>query len=170
MNAHANRCGLSLFVIVGVVVIPWTQQESITPFFLWYGYKKGHQMSKKTIIFQEYEKVETREVDELFSFSILFHNKWSLRNTIHQSEFVVVAMCRGLSKIALAKINQTDYLIIDDGVSSPRQLNDFLSMQCDSSMMVTPEMLYHAIYDSTDQLFPKMRLTDIYYNYKWLVK
>lgn len=29
-----------MFVIVGVVVIPWTQQESITPFFLWYGYKK----------------------------------------------------------------------------------------------------------------------------------
>ena len=108
-------------------------------------------MNKKTIIFQEYEKVGTREVDELFSFSILYHNKWSLRNTIHQSEFVVVAMCRGLSKIALAKINQTDYLIIDDGVSNPKQLNDFLSMQCDSSMMVTPEMLYHAIYDSTDQ-------------------
>ena len=131
---------------------------------------KRHQMSKKTIIFQEYEKVETREVDELFSFSILYHNKWDLRNTIHQSEFVVVAMCRGLSKITLAKINQTDYLIIDDGVSSPRQLNNFLFMQCDSSMMVTPEMLYNAIYDSTDQLFPKMRLTDIYYNYKWLVK
>lgn len=41
VNAHAMRCGLSLFVIVGVVVIPWTQQESITPFFLWYGYKKA---------------------------------------------------------------------------------------------------------------------------------
>lgn len=43
-------------------------------------------------------------------------------------------------------------------------------MQCDSSMMVTPEMLYHAIYDSAGQLFQKMRLTDIYYNYKWLIK
>lgn len=41
VNAHTIRCGLSLFVIVGVVVIPWTQQESITPFFLWYDYKKG---------------------------------------------------------------------------------------------------------------------------------
>ena len=121
-------------------------------------------MSKKTIIFQEYEKVETREVDELFSFSILYHDKWSLRNTIHQSEFVVAAMCRGMSKIALTKINQKDYLIIDDGVSNPKQINDFLSMQCDRNMMVTPEMLYHAIYDSTDQLFPKMRLTDIYYH------
>ena len=59
--------------------------------------QKGHQMSKKTIIFQEHEKVETREVDELFSFSILYHDKWNLRNITHQSEFVVVAMCRGLS-------------------------------------------------------------------------
>ena len=114
--------------------------------------------------------METREVDELFSFSILYHDKWSLRNIIHQSEFVVVAMCRGLSKIALIKINQKDYLIIDDGVSNSKQINEFLSMQCDRNMMVTPEMLYHAIYDSTDQLFPKMRLTDIYYNYKWLIK
>ena len=24
VNAHTIRCGLSLFVIVGVVVIPWT--------------------------------------------------------------------------------------------------------------------------------------------------
>lgn len=126
-------------------------------------------MSKKTIIFQEYEKVKTREVDELFSFSILYHDKWSLCDIIHQSEFVVVAVCRGLSKITLTKINQTDYLIVDDGVSFPRQINNFLSMQCDRSIMVTPKMLYHAIYDSTDQLFPKMRLTDIYYNYKWLV-
>ena len=30
MNARIIRCGLSLFVIVGVVVIPWTQQESTT--------------------------------------------------------------------------------------------------------------------------------------------
>ncbi|MDB9204375.1 hypothetical protein PN640_13480 [Odoribacter splanchnicus] len=30
VNAHTIRCGLSLFVIVGVVVIPWTQQESTT--------------------------------------------------------------------------------------------------------------------------------------------
>ena len=41
VNAHAIRRGLSLFVIVGVVVIPWTQQESITPFFLWYDYKRA---------------------------------------------------------------------------------------------------------------------------------
>jgi hypothetical protein len=34
--------------------------------------------------------------------------------------------------------------------------------------MVTAEMLYHAILDSTDDLFPKMRLCDIYYNYRWL--
>lgn len=33
MNALTIRCELSLFVIVGVVVIPWTQQESITPSF-----------------------------------------------------------------------------------------------------------------------------------------
>lgn len=132
--------------------------------------QKEHQMGKKTIIFQEQEKIETREVDELFSFSILYHDKGSLCNIIHPSEFVVVARCRGLSKIALIKFNQKDYLIIDDGVSNPKQINEFLSMQCDRNMMVTPEMLYHAIYDSTDQLFPKMRLTDIYYNYKWLIK
>ncbi|MFK2370854.1 hypothetical protein ACIXNP_02660 [Bacteroides fragilis] len=34
MNAHTIRCGLSLFVIVGVVVIPWTQQESTTLFYV----------------------------------------------------------------------------------------------------------------------------------------
>ncbi len=39
VNAHTIRCGLSLLVIVGVVVIPWTQQESTT-LLLWYGYKK----------------------------------------------------------------------------------------------------------------------------------
>lgn len=131
--------------------------------------QKECQMSMKAVIFQEYEKVETREIDDLFSFSILYHDKWNSCNTIHQSEFVVVAVCRGLSKIALNEINQTDYLIIDDSVSSSRQINDFLSIQCDKSMMVTPKMLYHAIYDSIDQIFPKMRLTDIYYNYKWLV-
>ena len=33
---------------------------------------------------------------------------------------------------------------------------------------VTAEMLYHAILDSTNELFQEMRLTDIYYNYKYL--
>ena len=156
---------------MGVWRYPLIDNQGLAHTFLFVVWlQKEHQMSKRTIIFQEYEKVETREVDELFSFSILYHDKWSLRNTIQQSEFVIVAMCRGLSKIALTKINLKDYLIIDDGISSPRQINNFLSIQCDRSMMVTPEMLYHAIYDSTDQLFPKIRLTDIYYNYKWLVK
>lgn len=130
--------------------------------------QKEYQMSKKSIVFQKFGKIETKNVDELFSFSILYHDKWSSRDTIHQSEFIVVNMFRGLSKIRLAKINQEDYLIIDDGVTNPKLINDFLSMQCDENNMVTPEMLYHAIYDSIDQLFPKMRLIDIYCNYKWL--
>lgn len=123
-------------------------------------------MGKKTILFQKYGNIEIKEVDDLFYFSILYHDKWSLCNTIQQSEYIVVAVCRGLSKICLTNINQKDYLIIDDGVSNPKQINDFLSIQCDSNCMVTAKMLYHAIYDSTNQLFPKMRLIDIYYNYK----
>ena len=51
MNAHTNRCGLSLFVIVGVVVIPWTQQESTTLSFCGMTTKKA--MDKSYIIFQE---------------------------------------------------------------------------------------------------------------------
>ncbi len=51
MNAHTIRGGLSLFVIVGVVVMPWTQQESTTPsFVVWL--QKGN-MDKDYIIYQE---------------------------------------------------------------------------------------------------------------------
>lgn len=98
-------------------------------------------MGKKTILFQKYGNIEIKEVDELFYFSILYHDKWSLCNTIQQSEYIVVAVCRGLSKICLTNINQKDYLIIDDGVSNPKQINDFLSIQCDSNCMVTAKML-----------------------------
>ena len=44
MNAHTIRCGLSLFVIVGVVVIPWTQQESTTLSFCGMATKKNNIM------------------------------------------------------------------------------------------------------------------------------
>lgn len=57
MNAHTIRCGLSLRVIVGVVVIPWTQQEKYHTFFLWYGYKKNNIMG----IFDPFRKKKTPE-------------------------------------------------------------------------------------------------------------
>lgn len=129
-------------------------------------------MSKKTIIFQEYGKITYKEVDELFRFTILYHNRWSLKNIIEQSEFIVVSACRGLIKIALEKVNNKDYIFITDNISEnigyPKQIDNFLSLQSDKDSMVTAKMLYHAIYDSTHKLFPKMRLTDIYHNYKWL--
>ena len=49
-------------------------------------------MGKKTILFQKYGNIEIKEVDELFYFSILYHDKWSLCNTIQQSEYIVVAV------------------------------------------------------------------------------
>ena len=136
--------------------------------------KQSSFMSKRTIIFQEHSEIINKEVDELFCFTILYNDKWSLRNTVKQSEFVVVAACRGLTKISLKQVNGKDFLFITDDISDvvgyPKQIDDFLSMQCDCDSKVTSEMLYHAILDSADELFPKMRLTDIYYNYKWLNK
>lgn len=53
MNAHINRCGFSLFLIEDVVVMPWTKQESIIPFFCSMA-TKGHKiMDMDLIIFQE---------------------------------------------------------------------------------------------------------------------
>ena len=128
-------------------------------------------MSKRTIIFQEHRKITIKEIDELFYFTILYNDKWSSRNTIEQSEYVVVAASRGLTKISLEEVNGKDYLFITDDISSfagyPKQIDDFLSLQCETGNKVTAEMLYHAIIDSTNDLFPKMRLTDIYYNYKY---
>lgn len=128
-------------------------------------------MSKKTIIFQEYGEVSIKEVDELFCFTILYHDKCNIQYIIKQSEFVIVAVCRGLSKICLEKIANKDYLFITDNVnniiSSPKQINDFLLLQCDKNEEVTTKMLYHAILDSINDLFPKIRLSDIFYNYKW---
>lgn len=129
-------------------------------------------MCKRTIIFKEYRKITIKEIDELFYFTILFHDKWSSRNIIKESEYIVVAACRGLREISLEKVNGTDYLFITDDISDfaeyPKQIDNFLSMQCDNGNKVTAKMLYHAILDSTNELFPKMRLTDIYYNYKYL--
>lgn len=52
MNAHTLRCGLSLFVIVGVVVIPWTKtREHHT--FLFVVWLQKDSMDKEYIIFQE---------------------------------------------------------------------------------------------------------------------
>lgn len=131
-------------------------------------------MSKRTIIFQEHRKITIKEIDELFYFTILYYDKWSSRNIIKQSEYIVVAACRGLMKISLEEVNGKDYLFITDDISDfagyPKQIDDFLSLQCDKGSKVTAEMLYHAILDSTNELFPKMRLTDIYYNYKHLNK
>ena len=74
--------------------------------------------------------------------------------------------------ISLEEVNGKDYLFITDDISDftdyPKQIDDFLSLQCDNDSKVTAEMLYHAILDSTNELFPKMRLMDIYYNYKYL--
>jgi hypothetical protein len=129
-------------------------------------------MCKRTIIFKEYRKITIKEIDELFYFTILFHDKGSSRNIIKESEYIVVAACRGLREISLEKVNGTDYLFITDDISDfaeyPKQIDNFLSMQCDNGNKVTAKMLYHAILDSTNELFPKMRLTDIYYNYKYL--
>ena len=129
-------------------------------------------MSKRTIIFQEHKKITIKEIDELFYFAILYYDKWSSHNIIKQSEYIVVAACRGLMKISLEEVNGKDYLFITDDISDftdyPKQIDDFLSLQCDNDSKVTAEMLYHAILDSTNELFPKMRLTDIYYNYKYL--
>lgn len=129
-------------------------------------------MSKRTIIFQEHKKITIKEIDELFYFAILYYDKWSSHNIIKQSEYIVVAACRGLMKISLEEVNGKDYLFITDDISDftdyPKQIDDFLSLQCDNDSKVTAEMLYHAILDSTNELFPKMRLMDIYYNYKYL--
>ena len=77
-------------------------------------------------------------------------------------------------KICLEEVNGKDYLFITDDISDfagyPKQIDDFLSLQCDNGSKVTAEMLYHAILDSTNELFPKMKLTDIYYNYKYLTE
>ena len=85
-----------------------------------------------------------------------------------------MAACRGLMKISLEEVNGKDYLFITDDISDftdyPKQIDDFLSLKCDNGCKVTAEMLYHAILDSTNELFPKMRLTDIYHNYKYLTK
>ena len=102
----------------------------------------------------------------------MYYDKWSSRNIIKQSEYIVVAACRGLMKISLEEVNGKDYLFITDDISDftdyPKQIDDFLSLQCDNDSKVTAEMLYHAILDSTNELFQEMRLTDIYYNYKYL--
>jgi len=131
-------------------------------------------MSKRTIIFQEHRKITIKEIDESFYFTILYYDKWSSHNIIKQSEYIVVAACRGLMKICLEEVNGKDYLFITDDISDfagyPKQIDDFLSLQCDNGSKVTAEMLYHAILDSTNELFPKMRLTDIYYNYKYLTE
>ena len=83
-----------------------------------------------------------------------------------------MAACRGLMKISLEEVNGKDYLFITDDISDftdyPKQIDDFLSLQSDNDSKVTAEMLYHAILDSTNELFQEMRLTDIYYNYKYL--
>lgn len=52
MNAHTIRCGLSLFVIVGVVVIPWTKTRKHHT-FLFVVCHKRYQMDKNYVIFQE---------------------------------------------------------------------------------------------------------------------
>lgn len=66
-------------------------------------------MSKRTIIFQEHKKITIKEIDELFYFTILYYDKWSSRNIIKQSEYIVVAACRGLMKISLEEVNGKDY-------------------------------------------------------------
>lgn len=129
-------------------------------------------MSKRTIIFQEHKKITIKEIDELFYFTILYFDKFSCHNFVQQSEYIVAAACRGLTKICLKEVNGKDYLFITDDISDctnyPKQIDDFLSLQCNYDSKVTAEMLYHAIFDSTNELFPKMRLSDIYHNYKYL--
>lgn len=67
-------------------------------------------MSKRTIIFQEHRKITIKEIDESFYFTILYYDKWSSHNIIKQSEYIVVAACRGLMKICLEEVNGKDYL------------------------------------------------------------
>ena len=90
-------------------------------------------MSKRTIIFQEHKKITIKEIDELFYFTILYYDKWSSHNIIKQSEYIVVAACRGLMKISLEEVNGKDYLFITDDISDftdyPKQIDDFLSLQ-----------------------------------------
>lgn len=91
VNAHAIRCGLSLFVIVGVVVIPWTQQESITPFFLWYGYKKAAWIRSISYFKRmAYLALKTKGGKLLFN-----HNIWKCNHSVvvcHWSETININM------------------------------------------------------------------------------
>lgn len=134
-------------------------------------------MLKKTVIFQEYNNVIVKEVDELFSFSILYYDKSSLADIIPQSKYIVVAASRGLKRISLERVNGKDQLLITNGdemyginsfYTYHQEIDYFLSCQCNGDNKVTHRMLFHAILNSTNEMFPEMRLSDIYKKYRYL--
>ena len=93
-------------------------------------------MSKRTIIFQEHKKITIKEIDELFYFAILYYDKWSSHNIIKQSEYIVVAACRGLLKISLEEVNGKDYLFITDDISDFTDYPKQISYPCNVIMIV----------------------------------
>ena len=92
VNAHANWCGLSLFVIVGVVVIPWTKTRKHHTFLFVVWLQKGIRWTRTILFFKKMVCLAQRTKEEKLLFNL---NTWKCNHSVvvcHWSETININM------------------------------------------------------------------------------
>lgn len=127
-------------------------------------------MANHDIIFDRFGNKIVKVASDHFSFTILYHELFSGRSIVHQSEFLVISDYWKVTDIRLVKSNSIDFIEYK-GLKDRRfhrlcELNSLLDYNCYSSEKVTVEMVFNALVANCNRDYVEMRLIDIYYNYK----
>lgn len=125
------------------------------------------QKYKHTLIFDYFGNKQEREVDDLFSFSVRYFNKYSRLNTVKESERTIVPW--GVTEIHLLEKEGADRLIYKINgtyVDMTYEIESLLHLQYKS---ISLKMLFHAILDNCSGFRTSMRLSDISTDYSHIV-
>lgn len=122
---------------------------------------------KHQLLFDYFGQTEEVIVDDFFVFYVQYFNKNSHRDTVRQSERVIVPI--GVSEIHLIEKDGNDTLIYkwnNKFVDVTDEIGGFLKIQYKE---VTLKKLFYAIKDNCDGMTTKIRLSDIAQNYSHVV-
>ena len=119
--------------------------------------------NKHQLLFDYFGQKEEVMVDDFFVFNVLYFNKNNCRDTVKQSERVIVPL--GVTEIHLIEKDGKDTLIYkwnDKLVDVTNDIEGFLKTQYRE---VTLKKLFYAIRDNCDGMTTRVRLMDIAEDY-----
>lgn len=127
-------------------------------------------MANHEITFDRFGDRTVKVASDNFSFTILYHELYTGRYFVHQSEFLVISDYWKVTDIRLVRLNDKDYIEYkgarDKRFCRLTELNDLLEYNCYASEEVSVVMVFDALMCNCRRSYVRMRLIDIFNNYK----